>query len=220
MRQRYYFGGFGCFCKKSRIQDFKRKKLEELKSNSGFKEILLKKNKKSRLGSQLVSGSKGLSSLMGRPSESLKAPLIPDFSKTVLFIKKRKEVMLEYIKYILGVEKLEETSVMVNVKDIETTLFTSLLTQFAYINFFIPYCLYIGLVASIVNLGVISLMIGYYRYFSKKSVSKRIKDIDIWISVFRIVSCIGKNQTLKKIRCCVQRVHFVQKEENCLEKFV
>lgn len=62
-------------------------------------------------------------------------------SESMLFKLQKQNAMLEYIKYVIGIEKLEETEMMPIINEQrERRLYTALLSQFSYICFFTPYC--------------------------------------------------------------------------------
>ena len=78
----------------------------------------------------------------------------------MMFKLQRQNAMLEYIKYVIGVEKLEETELMPTITEKrETRLYTALLSQFSYICFFTPYCVSMGLWAFLINIGVMFLVL-------------------------------------------------------------
>jgi Calcium-activated chloride channel len=113
-------------------------------------------------------------------------------AKSMMNQLEKQNIMLDYIKYVIGVEKLEETEMMPEYNEkIETRLYIALLSQFSYICFFTPYCIQMGLWAFGINVLVMYLMLQSYGYFFKKTPSRRMRNIKIWTGLFKSVAVLG-----------------------------
>ena len=122
---------------------------------------------------------------------SIQKARVLGLSQTALETKQNKKEIIQYVKQVINIEKLEETSIMFKMEEIEVQLYTALVTQFAYINFFMCYCLYLAAFALVTNLVAIFLVMMMYGYFSRKSVSRRMQGIGMWNEIFKIIALLG-----------------------------
>lgn len=100
-------------------------------------------------------------------------------------------LLIEYIKYVIGKEQLEETTVMINIEKKEVEFFTILVIQFAFIVLFSPYFIPVGFLAYFMNLGVIALTITFYGFITKRSIGRKCSNIGIWNRIFLYLSYLG-----------------------------
>lgn len=98
---------------------------------------------------------------------------------------------LEYVKYVIGKEKLEETSLMIDIGSMEVTFYTTLAIQFGFIVLFSPYFIPVGFLSYFINLGAIAVTITFYSFITKRSVGRRCSSIGIWNRIFMYLSYVG-----------------------------
>ena len=92
---------------------------------------------------------------------------------------------------MIGKEKLEETSIMIDIGSKEVEFYSALVIQFGFIVLFSPYFIPAGFLSYFINLGVIAFTITFYGYMTKRSIGRRCSSIGIWNKIFLYLSYAG-----------------------------
>ena len=98
---------------------------------------------------------------------------------------------LEFAKYILGREKIVETSYMIDLGQLEETFHSSLIIQFSFICFFSPFLLSAGLLSYIINILVIIMTVRMYSNYSQRPISRRTTNMGIWVTLYNLIGYLG-----------------------------
>ena len=99
--------------------------------------------------------------------------------------------MLEFAKYVLGREKIIESSYMLDLGSLEEGMHISLLTQYTFVCFFSPFLITAGLVSYLINLIIIYLTVFIYVKITRRPVSRRVSSIGIWNHLYITVGYLG-----------------------------
>ena len=99
--------------------------------------------------------------------------------------------MIEFTKFVLGFEKIVETSYSLDLGSLENNFNESLLTQFTFIVFFSPFLIFAGAIGYVINLFVIVLTVRIYVKMSRRPISRQVKDNGIWNQLFNIVAYLA-----------------------------
>lgn len=80
---------------------------------------------------------------------------------------------------------------MLDLGKLEESFYSSLLIQFTFICFFTPYLLIAGLVSYVFNICIIVLVMALYTKITRRPISRRVGNIEIWNQLYNMISYLG-----------------------------